>query len=91
MATKQNFTPEEWTKVLESIMLAGMAVTAADPSGPWGTLKEAFASTSALAASRLDPASNELVRVAIADLETSKGQSAVQGGSAQARCRRRGA
>ena len=25
MANKQNFKPEEWTKILESAMLAGMA------------------------------------------------------------------
>ena len=78
MANKQSFTPAEWTKVLESVMLAGMAVSAADPSGLWGTLKEAFASRSALAASKLDPASNELVKAAIADLETSEGQSAIE-------------
>ena len=30
MANKQSFTPEEWTKILESTMLAGMAVTAAN-------------------------------------------------------------
>jgi hypothetical protein len=59
-------------------MLAGMAVSAADPSGLWGTLKEAFASRSALAASKLDPSSNDLVKEAIADLETSEGRSAVQ-------------
>jgi hypothetical protein len=37
VANKQSFTPEEWTKILESTMLAGMAVTAAEPSGLWGT------------------------------------------------------
>ena len=42
MANKQNFTPLEWTKVLESGMLASMAVTAAEPSGLWGTLMETF-------------------------------------------------
>jgi hypothetical protein len=78
MANKRSFTPAEWTKVLESVMLAGMAVSAADPSGLWGTLKEAFASRSALAASKLDPGSNELVKAAITDLEMSEGQSAVQ-------------
>jgi hypothetical protein len=35
MATKQSFTSEEWTKILESPMLAGMAVSAAEPSGLW--------------------------------------------------------
>ena len=39
MANKQSFTPEEWTKILESTMLAGMAVSAADPSGVWGLVK----------------------------------------------------
>ncbi len=38
MANKQNFTPEEWTKVLESTMLAGIAVSQAVSSGLWGTL-----------------------------------------------------
>ena len=47
MASKQNFTPEEWTKISESVMLAGTAVSAGEPSGLWGTLKEAFASSSA--------------------------------------------
>ena len=50
MASKRSFTPEEWTKVLESVTLAGVAVTAAEPSGLWGTLKEGFASASTLAA-----------------------------------------
>jgi hypothetical protein len=78
MANKQSFTPAEWTKLLESIMLAGMAVSAADPSGLWGTLKEAMASKSALAASKADPDSNELIRAAIDDLETNEARAAVQ-------------
>ena len=78
MANKQNFTPEEWTKVLESMMLAGMAVSAADPNGLWGTVKEAFASRSALAAAKLNHGSNELINAVIADFETSEGRSATQ-------------
>ena len=46
MANKQNFKPEEWTKILESTMLAGMAVSAAEPSGLLGAPKEAVASSS---------------------------------------------
>src|SRR6187200_1383414 len=71
MANKNDFTPEEWTKVLESIMVAGIAVSAADPSGLWGTLKEAAAGSLALAAAKRDPNSNELVKAAIADFERS--------------------
>ena len=70
MTNKQSFTPAEWTKVLESMVLAGMAVSAAEPSGLWGTLKEAFASRSAMAASNLGTRPNELVKAAIADFET---------------------
>ena len=78
MANKQNFTPEEWTKVLQSTMLAGIAVSQADPSGLWGTLKEYFANTSALDPSKLAPDSSELIKVVIADLETAKGRSDLQ-------------
>ena len=35
MANKASFTPDEWTKVLESVAVTGMAVTAAEPSGLW--------------------------------------------------------
>jgi len=78
MANKQNFTPAEWTKVLESMVLAGIAVSAADPSGLWGTLKEAFASRSAMAASKLGTRPNELVKAAITDFETREVRSVVE-------------
>jgi hypothetical protein len=40
MSIKENFTEEEWRSVLQSPMLAGLAVTAADPGGLWSALKE---------------------------------------------------
>jgi hypothetical protein len=78
MADRQNFTPDEWTKVLESVMLASMAVTAAEPGGLWGALMETFAGGSAMAAPKFDPSSNELIKAVIADFETAKGRFAVQ-------------
>jgi hypothetical protein len=78
MENKQSFKTEEWTKILESVMLAGMAVSAAEPSGLWGTLKESVASGSALAKAKMDAGSNELVKAVIAEIETSEGRSAVQ-------------
>ena len=78
MANKQNFTPDEWTKVLQSGMLASMAVTAAEPSGLWGTLMETFAGGSAFAASKHDPSANDLIKSVIADFETVQGRAAVQ-------------
>ena len=78
MANKQNFTPEEWTKLLQSTMLVGIAVSAADPSGLRGTLKEAAAGSSAVVAAKRDAGSNELVRAVASDFETSQGRSDVQ-------------
>jgi hypothetical protein len=72
MASKNDFTPEEWTKVLESIIAAGIAVSAVAPSGWWGTLKEAVAGLPALVATKRDPRSNELIRAAVADFERSR-------------------
>jgi hypothetical protein len=78
MATKQSFTSEEWTKILESPMLAGMAVSAAEPSGLWGALKEVIASGSALAAAKSEANSNDLIKAVVADFETSEGRTSVQ-------------
>ncbi len=40
MTAKANFTREEWARIVASPMVASMAITAADPSGLWGLLKE---------------------------------------------------
>ena len=48
MTDKSNFTPDEWKLILESVMMAGIAVSAAEPSGLWGLLKESFAGGTAL-------------------------------------------
>jgi hypothetical protein len=74
MANKQNFTPEEWAKIRESAMLASLAVTAADPSGLIGTIKEAFAGGGALMAAKSDDGAGELVKALVSDFETSEVQ-----------------
>jgi hypothetical protein len=80
MADKTSFTKEEWTLLLESPMLAGMAVTAADPSGIWGLLKESFAGGSALAHATTDAGANPLVKAVAADFLTGEGRSAARDG-----------
>jgi len=80
MADKSSFTKEEWTLLLESPMLAGMAITAADPSGLWGLLKESFASGSALAKAMTDPGSNPLVKALATDFSTTEARSAARDG-----------
>jgi hypothetical protein len=78
MANKQNFTPEEWTKLLQSTMLVGIAVSAADPSGLWGALKEAARGSAALIAAKSSASSNELIKAVASDFETPQARSDVQ-------------
>ena len=65
MANKSNFTAEEWKTILSSPMLAGMAVTLADPSGLWGLMKEGFASARALVEAKADAGASELVKAIV--------------------------
>src|SRR5262245_29911349 len=78
MASKTSFTPQEWQQILESVMLSGMAVMAADPSGLLGVLKESMATGRSLMAARSDPQSNDLVRAVAAEYETSEGRQAAR-------------
>jgi hypothetical protein len=80
MATKASFTTEEWTLLLESPMMAGMAVSAAEPSGLFGMLKESFATGSALAAAKIDAAANGLVKAVAAEFGTAEGRAAARDG-----------
>lgn len=73
MAGKADFTSEEWGEILQSIMLAGIAVSAAEPSGLLGILKEGMASARVLVEAKMDPSADNLVKAAIADFGTSDG------------------
>lgn len=66
MATKSSFTPDEWARIVASPMIAGMAITAAEPSGLWSLLKESMSSGWALLAAKQDVNANPLVK-AVAD------------------------
>jgi hypothetical protein len=70
MASKANFTPEEWSRISGSAMVAGMAVTASDPSGLWGLLKEGMAGGWALLEARQSATANELIKAVAADFTT---------------------
>lgn len=78
MATKADFTTGEWNTILTSPMLAGIAVSLADPSGLWGLLQEAMASGRALLDARSDPAAGDLVKAVVADIETPEGRTAAR-------------
>lgn len=74
MADKSSFTPEEWKAILASPMLAGLAVTLAEPSGLWGMLKESMASANALLTAGKNPSASPLMKAILADMETSEGR-----------------
>jgi hypothetical protein len=78
MTDKTSFTKDEWTLLLKSPMIAGMAITAADPSGLWGLLKESFAGGAALTKVATDPNANALIKAVVADFSTSEGRSAAR-------------
>jgi len=80
MADKSNFTPDEWKVLLESVMMAGIAVSAAEPSGLWGLLKESFAESNALMTAKMDPGADALVKAVVADFGTSEGRSTARDG-----------
>jgi hypothetical protein len=80
MADKTSFTKEEWTLLLQSPMIAGMAVTAADPSGLWGLMKESFATGGALTQATTDSGANALVKAVAEDFTTSEGRTAARDG-----------
>src|SRR3954469_7728847 len=62
MPGKADFSPDEWSRVLASPMVAGTAITAADPSGLWGLLKEGMAGGWALLHAEPGPKANPLVK-----------------------------
>ncbi len=79
MATKSDFTADEWKTLLESPLLAGFAISAADPSGFFGTIKEGWAEAKELAAARTG-ASDELIKAVAEDLLTTEGRAAAREG-----------
>ena len=80
MAAKADFTADEWKALLQSPLIAGIAVSAADPSGLFGMLRESMASARALLEARTDPSADALVQAVAADYETSEGRTLAQDG-----------
>ena len=78
MAGKESFTQDEWTRVAASPMVVGMAVTAAEPSGLWGLLKESMASGWALVEAKQDVAANTLAKAVADDIATAETRESVR-------------
>jgi hypothetical protein len=80
MANKSTFEPAEWTRVIDGVLSAGLAVSMAEPSGLIGMVQEGFASAKDLAAAKNDPKAGDLIKAIVADLETSAGRTAARDG-----------
>jgi hypothetical protein len=74
MADKSNFTAEEWATLLKAPAMAGLAIVAADPSGPFGAIKESFATGKALAEVKLQGGANALIDAVVQDIATPEGR-----------------
>ncbi|MCS6881126.1 MAG: hypothetical protein RMK84_03540 [Oscillochloridaceae bacterium] len=69
MASKSDFTPEEWQTIGLAPVVTAMYISMADPSGPIGLMKEMFAAVSGIIEGAKDAASLQIVKDLAADLE----------------------
>jgi hypothetical protein len=74
MVDKSSFTPDEWKLLLESVMAASIAITAAEPNGLWGVLKESFAGGTELAKAKMNPGTDALINAVVEDFGTTEGR-----------------
>jgi hypothetical protein len=73
MATKSDFTQDEWKTLLESPLLAGFAISIAEPSGIFGLFAEGLASAKALVEARTKTG-DALIDTVVQDLLTPEGR-----------------
>ena len=69
MASKSDFTPEEWKTIVAAAPMVGLAVTCASPNGPWGVMKEMLSMGMAMAEMLGKGSSNTLIAELAADLK----------------------
>lgn len=77
MAYAEDFGAD-WARVVGAPMLAGIAVTAADPGGLWSTVKESVATAGALRRGTTSDG-NPLIAAVIAAYETPEGRDLARG------------
>ena len=80
MAIKDQFTSDEWARVVQAPMLAGLAVTAADPGGLWGAIKEGASMAASVAKAKSGAADGSLLSGVVGAFETSEGRRLMQDG-----------
>jgi hypothetical protein len=78
MSIKDNFTSDEWNLVVQSPMLAGLAVTAADPGGLWSAIKEGSGLAKSLVEAKSGSAEAAILADIAATFDTSEGRRITQ-------------
>jgi len=66
MTSKQAFTDEEWTRIRRAPLVAGVAISLADPGGPIEVAKETMAT---LRSATLPPSQEELLAAVALDIQ----------------------
>ena len=69
MASKSDFTAEEWQTIVAAAPMVGLAVTCASPNGPWGVMKEMLSMGMAMAEMLQKGSANPLIAELAADLK----------------------
>ncbi len=77
MAIRDSFAAADWARVVGAPMLAGIAVTAAEPGGLWGAVRESAAAAGALRSGT--GGDNPLITEVIAAYETPEGRDLARG------------
>lgn len=73
MTNISDYTPVEWKRLIQSPLLAGYAVSAADPSGFIGLLQEAFSAARAVSQAPVQ-AGDQLIKAVAENLLTASGR-----------------
>jgi hypothetical protein len=80
MASKTDFSLAEWKKIIQSPLLAGFAVSVADPNGFFAHLKEAFAEARMLGEAKASGGDATLIKSIAEELLTSTGRAEAREG-----------
>jgi hypothetical protein len=71
MALRSNFSPVEWKQLMTAPLLAGFAISAADPHGFIGAIQEGLANAKALAEAKATGGGDALIKEVVDDLLSS--------------------
>jgi len=80
MSVKESFSDDEWNMVLRAPLVAGFAVTAADPGGLVGAVQEATAMAKSLKNASDSAAEGSLIGEIAAAIQTAEGRQSAQAG-----------